>query len=131
MLTEEQKQEEQTRKRYLDSFFDFTKDCLGYRDLGEIHRPICEKLGEIRFIDNNKPIRNLWLWARGHFKTSIITYAHTIWLIINNPDIWILVASNIVTNAEFIIKDIKSHFMKNPEFRKYSAGSPQQSSRNR
>lgn len=91
---------------------------LGYRDLGLFHAEPIEALSQYLEMTND-PIRRLWLWSRGFFKTSIITEAHSIFLIINNPDIRILLVSNTITVAEAILRNIKSHFINNTLFRYY------------
>lgn len=101
---------------YKHDFYRFAKEVMGYKDLGEIHKGLCMKLSEVHIL-NNSSVRRIWLWARGHFKTTLITNAHTIWLIINNPNIRILIGSNIVSNASKILGEIKAHFIHNPIFR--------------
>lgn len=89
---------------------------LGYRDLGEFHTPEIESLSKVRFVDNT-PYRKLWYWFRGAFKTSIIDESHSIYLIINNPNIRILLDSYTISIAEDILKNIKNQFISNTEFR--------------
>ena len=110
----------EAKRLYLQAFF--MKDfgafvyLLGYRDLGEFHKNEIKRLGKMRLI-GDKPIRNLWLWARGHFKTSIITVAHTLWLIVNNPNIRILMVSYTLDIAKKIFKEVREHFILNNDFR--------------
>jgi len=103
------------RKLCLDNF-DFLVHVLGYRDTGKFHTPLMEKISKARNLDKN-PFRRLWLWSRGHFKTSLITEAHSVFLIINNPNIRILVVSNTMDIAKKVLINIKSHFMFNEDFR--------------
>ena len=86
---------------------------LGFRDIGNFHK---KELVKIANTEGDK-IRRLWLWARGHFKTSIITEAHSIFLIINNPDIRILLVSNTLDIAKSMLRNIKTQFMANEAFR--------------
>ena len=96
--------------------FDSFVFLLGYRDLGAFHKEQIERLAQFRFL-TDKPIRRLWLWARGFFKTSLITEAHTIWLIVNNPDIRILIVSFSLEVAKMPLKNIRNHFIQNEDFR--------------
>lgn len=91
---------------------------LGYRDLGEFHHKEIEALGRIRYV-TDESYRKLWLWSRGFFKTSIITISHSIYLILNNPDIRILLDSYTISIAEDILRSIKNQFIGNEYFRKF------------
>lgn len=91
---------------------------LGYRDLGFFHDKEISDLSQVWEI-NNTPTRRLWLWSRGFFKTSLITESHSVYLIINNPNIRILLVSNTISVAEDILRNIKNHFMTNALFRYY------------
>lgn len=89
---------------------------LGYKDIGKFHLKEIDTLGSIRVIDG-VPVKRLWLWSRGFFKTSLITEAHTVWLIVNNPNIRVLITSYTIEVAKTMIKNIKEHFMTNQDFR--------------
>ena len=91
---------------------------LGYRDLGAFHAQQIYALSQVRKITDT-PVRRLWLWSRGFFKTSLITEAHSIYLILNNPNIRILLVSNTISVAEDILRNIKSKFITNELFRYY------------
>lgn len=91
---------------------------LGYRDLGEFHAPQIFALSQNRVITDT-PVRNLWLWSRGFFKTSLITESHSIYLIINNPNIRILLPSFTISISEDILRNIKNKFISNELFRYY------------
>ncbi len=86
---------------------------LGYRDLGKFHDKLLIDISR----DFGTSIRRFWLWARGHFKTSLITESHTIYLIINNPNIRVLIVSNTLEIAKSMLKNIKGHFIQNDDFR--------------
>lgn len=61
--------------------------------------------------------RSLFLWPRGHLKTTILTIAHSIQWIINYPDVRILISTAVADQAETILRKIKTHFQFNIEFR--------------
>ena len=104
---------------YKASFKDFIY-LLGYRDIGKFHLKEIEKLQQQRVL-TPKPVRKLWLWSRGFFKTSLITEAHTLWLIVNNPNIRILIVSYSLEVAKKPFAAIRNQFLLNPEFRKIFA----------
>ena len=54
------------------------------------------------------PYGYLDLWARGHFKSTIITYAHTIFEIINNPEITTGIFSHKLPIARAFVIQIKN-----------------------
>jgi phage terminase large subunit-like protein len=110
----------EAKRLFLQEFF--KKDfgafvyLLGYRDVGKFHKEQLKKIGKVRFI-NNSSVRRLWLWSRGFFKTSLLTEAHTVWLIVNNPSIRVLIVSYTISVAMKPLGAIKNHFMSNAEFR--------------
>ena len=96
--------------------FELLVYVLGYRDLGLFHKQELKEIGSLKTIED-LPSRRLWLWSRGFFKTSLITVAHSIYLILNNPNIRILLVSNTLGIAQKILKEIKDHFTNNEDFR--------------
>ena len=101
---------------FLRDFRAFIK-LLGYMDTGKFHEEQIEELSKVRFIDKETITRKLWLWSRGFFKTTIITQAHSLWLILNNPDIRILLVSYTLDVAKKMMREIKSPFVDNDDFR--------------
>ena len=89
---------------------------LGYRDLGGFHRLELERIAAKSHLESH-PVRRLWLWSRGFFKTSLITEAHSIYLILNNPDIRILIVSYSLEVAKKPLGAIRNHFISNEDFR--------------
>ena len=125
-LNDEEKQiytdlsSDEARRLFLQMFF--KKDfgafvyLLGYRDLGKFHQKEIEWLGKTRYI-TDQPVRRIWLWSRGFFKTSLITEAHTLWLIVNNPNSRILIVSFTLEVAKKALGAIRNHFIGNEDFR--------------
>lgn len=97
--------------------FKYLVYLLGYRDLGKFHEKEVNEIGRVREVNDNESIRRLYLWSRGFFKTSIITISHSIYLIINNPRIKILLVSNTLEISKKILAEIKGHFIQNEDFR--------------
>lgn len=108
------------KRRYMQEFFkkDFSAfvKLLGYKDCGQFHVEQLSKIAKVRYITDN-PVRRLWLWSRGFFKTSLITEAHTLWLIVNNPNIRILIDSFTLEVAKKPFGAIRNHFTSNELFR--------------
>jgi phage terminase large subunit-like protein len=105
-------------REFVKSDFASLVFMLGYRDLGAFHLEPIQALSQNRFITDD-PVRNLWLWCRGFFKTSIINECHSIYLIINNENIRILLPSFTISISEDILRNIKNKFITNELFRYY------------
>ena len=98
----------------------FLSECLGYDFQPDTH---CEMFAQLLQMDGLKPentkkkvlfdvsdIKNrLILWPRGHFKTSIIVVA-VVQLILNYPDIRILLMQANLKLTRGWMSEIKSHF---------------------
>lgn len=103
------------RAHFEDNFASFV-NLLGYKDTGKFHIEQLKKIAEVKKLEDS-PVRRLWLWSRGFFKTSLITEAHTLWLIVNNPNIRILVVSFSLDVAKKPLAAIRNHLMFNNNFR--------------
>jgi len=57
------------------------------------------------------------LHPRGHYKTTILTVAGSIRLLLLDPNMTILILMNTQENARKVAKEIKRHFIDNPKFR--------------
>ncbi len=88
----------------------------GYRDLGAFHGPEIAELAKFRYL-TDYPVRKLYLWSRGFFKTSVIQEGHNGWLIVNNPNIRIMLSSYSLEVAKKPLAAIRNQFMFNNEFR--------------
>lgn len=64
------------------------------------------------------PYGHLDLWARGHYKSTVITHAHSIFEIINDPNITIGLFSNTKPIAKGLLRTIKQEFEQN-DFMKF------------
>lgn len=105
-------------KSFVRSDFEAFVYVLGYRDLGVFHKEQIKLIGQVRYI-TDVASRRLWLWSRGFFKTSLITESHSLFLIVNNPNIRILLTSNTIGISEDILRNIKNHLMINQNFRHF------------
>lgn len=84
---------EALRRRFRSSFFDFAKHCLGYDLLPHVHGELCESLQLAYWGLGEHAIsggidRHLKLMPRGSFKTSVITQAWPLWILVQDepPD---------------------------------------------
>jgi len=103
-----EKMAEQGRK---DLYY-LSKVILGYQDLTpHTHGALCRFLGSVEYP------RRMVLMPRNTFKTTLATIAHTIQLIIRNPNISILIISDTETNAGNFMLEIQQHFEHNEMFR--------------
>ena len=82
---------------------------LGYQVIPQLHFPM--------ILQQWKYQQNQILCFRGSGKTTISTITRAIHLILDDPNIRILIASKTLTNAEDFLKAIKSHFESNETFR--------------
>lgn len=101
------------REKCKKDLYYLAKYILGYKDLGEFHRWLCD------IVSKNQPKTRLFLLPRGHFKTSLVTIADTIRNILINPNIRVLVCMATQYNARKTLAEIKAHFTHNDTFRRF------------
>lgn len=93
------------------SLYFLTKYILGYDRMTErVHRPLCN------FIQY-KTGTLLDLEPRDHFKTTVASIGYSIFCIINNPNIRILLSHKILKKSKEICGEIRKHFESNETFR--------------
>lgn len=110
MLTDEEKVIQQAG--LADPFF-FVHDILGYRETVErIHGDILD------FILERIKRESLLLIPRKHFKTSVVTVGYTIWRLVNDPNLRVLIVSKTLESSKAMMSEIKGHFEKNHLLRK-------------
>ena len=85
------------------SLFDFSKEILGYKDVNHIHKDLCDFL-ETPFGSK------LILMPRYSFKSTISTVAYSIWRLLREPNLRILIYSDASTKAQGFLNQIKNHF---------------------
>jgi len=88
----------------------FIKEILGYKQATQLHK---EMLDFVTANDGKK----LLLEPRFHFKSSIITIGFSIWSILKNPDIRILITSKTLAQSRQLLSEIKGHFEHNKVFK--------------
>lgn len=82
---------------------------LGYKDITS--RTHGQTIGALESGNNRKLI----CIPRGCFKSSLASVAYPIWLLMNNPNIRILIESELFTNSVSFLTEIKSHIV-SPSF---------------
>lgn len=103
---------ERERELGMRSTYYLCKHILGYNKLNDtFHRALC------RFYDQHLYEMQLHLHPRGHYKTTCLTVAGKIRLMLLDPNITIMIIANSVDNAESFLREIKAHFMANDKFR--------------
>lgn len=145
---------ERTESMY--NLYFLSKEILGYKDMGEVHKPVCKMVESVNplfiYLSGTSPWKNmqevddeitkrknsivipeqykdffelgewnyrrLFLMFRSGFKSTLITVAHSIQIMLLYPDVRILIASHKKEDgAEPFLKAIKHHFMFNDRFR--------------
>ena len=110
-IFEELSPEERTqamRLRAKTDLFFLCKGVLGFPDLTSFtHGGFCN------FVEDPRYQRKVALMPRGSFKTTISIIARSIQMVINNPDIRILIANSTQTNASKFLLLIENLFLNN------------------
>lgn len=103
---------EAKKKYYLENFYEFNRDILGWPDIYEpLHRKVCN------FVQNNvKKKKLLILMPRGSFKSSIVTIGFSLWRIAQNPGERIMLANATYPMACQFLSQIKNHLTRNKKF---------------
>lgn len=99
------------RQLYLDSFYHFAKYCLGMKDLvPHLHGRMARVLQE-------PTPRKLICIPRGTLKSSVGSVAYPIWRLLKNPNLRIVIDSQLYTNSSNFLREIRGHFEINNKFR--------------
>jgi phage terminase large subunit-like protein len=100
---------ERLRSACLRSEFFLTRGVLGYKDLDPlIHKPICDMLQNYLTIT-----RRLIVLPRTWFKSTVASVGHSIWRMLDNPEVRLLIAQNSFSNAQKKVGSVKSTWEKN------------------
>jgi len=85
------------------------REVLGYKEIdAEVHAKLIEVLSDDKQ-------RKLILLPRGAFKSTIATIGNTVHKLLNNPNIRVLIDSEVLENAQKFLGQIKKH-MRDPSF---------------
>jgi len=94
---------------YKDSLYRTCKGLLGYKDVNTTTHA-----GTIKALQSDSP-RKLIILPRGCLKSSICTVAYPIWKLLVNPNLRILIDSELYTNSTTYLREIKAH-LESPTF---------------
>lgn len=96
---------EALRIAYRRSLYHTAKNLCGYKDLSpKTHMRIIRAL-------QSPSKRKIVCVPRGTFKSSVASVAYTIWLLLNNPNLRILIDSELYGNSITYLREIKAHIM--------------------
>jgi len=102
-ISREEKEKQNLKTLYKSDLYVFAKECLGYRDLSwDTH-------GEMISCLESKSENKLIVMPRGSFKSSLGVVAYPIWRLINNPNLRVMIDSEVYTNSKNFIREIKGH----------------------
>jgi predicted phage terminase large subunit-like protein len=97
----------ETEQRLWDLFI-FARRTLGFEQFTKLHMGWFEMLLQNQFI--------LLLAPRGHMKSSAITTAYTLWRLVQDRDMRILIVNETLSNARNFLRVIKEHITANERF---------------
>lgn len=91
------------RVSFRNDFFHFAKNHLGYKDLEwDVH-------GQFVNVFQSNAHRKLVVMPRGTFKSTLGSVAYPIWRLVRNPNLTILLDSELYSNSKNFIREIKGH----------------------
>ncbi len=91
------------RSLFLSDFYFFAKDFLGYKDLEwDVH-------GQFVHVFESSAPRKLVVMPRGTFKSTLGSVAYPIWRLLRDPNLTILLDSELYSNSKNFIREIKGH----------------------
>lgn len=86
-----------------NSLYIFASRILGYKDMTlATHGPICEML-------QSEGTRKMVCVPRSCFKSSLVSIAYPLWRLVNDPNLRILIDSELYRNSKAFLREIKQH----------------------
>lgn len=103
----------QLRNKCKEDLWFFAYHCCDYKDIEtKLHLDMCK-----RWMRRVNRLFTLWLIPRSHLKTSLWTEAGTLWEIVKDPKIRILIVNAKLTNARGMLANIRNIVETNEVFR--------------
>lgn len=94
---------EALKREYLSSLYNTCKHLLGYSDMQlHVHKKMCDAL-------EAPTKRKMIVYPRGTFKSSVGAVGYSIWSLLNNPNLRILIDSEVYGNSKNFIREIRGH----------------------
>lgn len=108
------------KDRAQKDYYFFCKQILGYGKMRpKPHQEMCDFLEPVltgkHKVEGSR--KKLLLEPRGSFKSSVSTVGGSLWALVQDPNIRILVAGETQKNAKKFVKEIKTHLETNPRFK--------------
>lgn len=99
-------------KAYSDiwAFADLINFRGGRKKFGEIHYELAEFLTTPQRVEDEFNRRRLILMPRGHLKSTVSSVLYTLWRIYRNPNIRVLVGTNIKRLGRGFIRELRQYF---------------------
>lgn len=92
------------RETYINDFYLFAKSLLNYKDMEwRTH-------GETIDVLESSAQRKIVVLPRGTFKSSLACVAYPMWLLERNPNLTILLDSELYMNSRNFLREIKGHY---------------------
>lgn len=104
--------DEKDRREGLKSLFYFGKFVLGYDLEVDPHKEICDFVQDVE----GNP-KELLLLPRGIFKTTIVSQIYPVWLAVKDPNVRILLDSEVLKNSERNLRVVKETLAYNQRLR--------------
>lgn len=110
------KDRELTRKELIEayndiwSFADLINFRGGSRKFGDVHRELASFLTAPQSIESEENRRRLILMPRGHLKSTVSSVLYSLWRVYRNPNIRILVGTNIKRLGRGFIRELRQYF---------------------
>lgn len=86
------------------------REILGFKEVNK------DTHGKVISILESDSKRKLLVLPRGFLKSSLACVAYPLWCLINNPDLRILIDSELYTNSSTFLREIKQH-IESPRFK--------------
>lgn len=106
------KDTQQFIKAYSDiwAFCDLIKFRGGRNKFASVHHELAEFLTAPQRVESDENRRRLILMPRGHLKSTVSSVLYTLWRIYRNPNIRILVGTNIKRLGRAFIRELRQYF---------------------
>lgn len=105
-----------TVKRYIEAYNDIWvfADLINFRGgrkkFGKIHFELTEFLTTPQRLEEADNRRRLILMPRGHLKSTVSSVLYTLWRIYRNPNIRVLVGTNIKRLGRAFVRELRQYF---------------------